>query len=118
MIESERTVGAAETSTERRYYWSSRVLDAETFAQMIRGHWAIENQLHWCLDMAFREDESRIRTDHGPENIALLRKIAMNLAKSERSNKRGIKAKLRLAARDDTYLLKLLQAGLPKIQAH
>ena len=64
------------------------------------------------------EDESRIRTDHGPENIALLRKIAMNLAKSERSNKRGIKAKLRLAGWDDTYLLKLLQAGLPKIQAH
>jgi predicted transposase YbfD/YdcC len=118
MIESERTVGAAETSTERRYYWSSHVVDAETFARMIRGHWGIENPLHWCLDMAFREDESRIRTDHGPENLALLRKIAMNLARSERSNKRGVKAKLKLAGWNEAYLLKLLQAGLPRIQAH
>ncbi len=74
---------------------------------MIRGHWGIENQLHWCLDVGFREDESRIRTDHGPENIALLRKIAMNLAKSERTNKRGIQAKRKLAAWNDAYLLKL-----------
>ena len=118
MIESERTVGAAETSTERRYYWSSRVVDAKAFAAMIRGHWGIENDLHWCLDMAFREDESRIRTDHGPENIALLRKIAMNLAKSERTHKKGIQAKRKLAAWSDDYLLKLLRAGLPKIQAH
>lgn len=118
MIESERTVGAAETSIERRYYWSSHVVNAETFAAMIRGHWGIENDLHWCLDMAFREDESRIRTDHGPENIALLRKIAMNLAKSERTHKRGIQAKRKLAAWSDDYLLKLLRAGLPGIQAH
>jgi predicted transposase YbfD/YdcC len=115
MIESERTVGA-ETSSERRYYWSSHGVDAETFAAMIRGHWGIENQLHWCLDVGFREDESRIRADHGPENIALLRKIAMNLAKSERSHKRGIQAKRKLAAWDDAYLLKLLRAGLPENQ--
>lgn len=118
MIESERTVGAAATSTERRYYWSSHGVDAEIFAAMIRGHWGIENQLHWCLDVGFREDESRIRTDHGPENISLLRKIAMNLAKAERSHKRGIQAKRKLAAWDDTYLLKLLRAGLPENQAH
>jgi len=117
MIESERTVGA-DTSTERRYYWSSHGVDAKSFAEMIRGHWGIENQLHWCLDVGFREDESRIRTDHGPENIALLRKIAMNLAKSERSNKRGVHAKRKLAAWDEAYLLKLLQAGLPENQAH
>jgi len=116
MIESERTVGAG-TSSERRYYWSSHAVDAGTFTAMIRGHWGIENQLHWCLDVGFREDESRIRTDHGAENIALLRKVAMNLAKSERSFKRGIQAKRKQAAWDDAYLLKLLQAGLPQIPA-
>jgi predicted transposase YbfD/YdcC len=116
MIESERTIGR-ETSTERRCYWSSHAVDATTFAAMIRGHWGIENQLHWCLDVGFREDESRIRTDHGPENIALLRKIAMNLDKSERSHKRGVQAKRKLAAWSDDYLLKRLQAGLPQNQA-
>lgn len=116
MMERERTIGA-ETSVERSYYWSSHVVGAEVFAAMIRGHWGIENQLHWCLDVGFREDESRIRTDHGPENIALLRKVAMNLAKSERSHKRGIQAKRKLAAWNDAYLFKLLQAGLPRNQA-
>jgi predicted transposase YbfD/YdcC len=116
MIESERTVGA-ETSLERRYYWSSHSVGAESFAAMIRGHWGIENQLHWCLDVGFREDESRIRTDHGTENVALLRKVAMNLAKSERSHKRGIQAKRKLACWNEAYLLKLLQAGLPGNQA-
>ena len=62
------------------------------------------------------EDQSRIRTDHGPENIALLRKVAMNLAKSERTHKRGIQAKRKLAAWNDEYLIKLLQAGLPEKQ--
>jgi len=117
MIESERTVGAAETSFERRYYWSSHVVDAKLFAEMIRGHWGIENQLHWCLDVGFREDESRIRTDHGPENLTLLRKIAMNLARSERTHKKGVQAKRKLAAWNDAYLLKLLRAGLPQKQA-
>jgi predicted transposase YbfD/YdcC len=113
LVESERTV-AGETSTERRYYWSSHAVNAEVLAGMIRGHWSIENQLHWCLDVGFNEDQSRIRTDHGPENIALLRKVAMNLAKSERTHKRGIQAKRKLAAWNDEYLIKLLQAGLPE----
>jgi len=113
MVERERTVGAAEKTIERRYYWSSHTVDAEVFCAMIRGHWGIENQLHWCLDVGFREDESRIRTDHGPENLALLRKIIMNLAKSETTHKKGIQAKRKRAAWDDPYLLTLLQAGLP-----
>jgi len=117
MLESERTVGNAKTSSERRYDWSRHIVDAKAFADMIRGHWGIENQRHGCLDVGFREDESRIRTDHGPGNLALLRKIAMNLAKSERTHKKGIQAKRKLAAWSDTYLLKLLQAGLPTDQA-
>jgi len=118
MIERERTVGSAPTTIQRQYYWSSHAEDAKTLGAMIRGHWGIENRLHWCLDVAFREDESRIRTDHGPENIALLRKVAMNLAKSERTSKRGIHAKRKLAAWDEAYLIKLLQAGLPQSQAN
>jgi predicted transposase YbfD/YdcC len=117
MLESERTV-EGRTSKEKRYYWSSHALGAETFGDMIRGHWGIENSLHWCLDVGFREDESRIRTDHGAENLALLRKVAMNLAKSERTHKRGIQAKRKLAAWNDEYLLKLLQAGLPQKPAN
>jgi predicted transposase YbfD/YdcC len=117
MIETESAVGEAAPSFDRRYYWSSHVLPAAKFAELIRGHWGIENSLHWCLDVAFREDECRIRTDHGAENIALLRKIAMNLAKNEKTNKRGIQAKRKLAAWDDAYLLKLLHAGLPSDQA-
>lgn len=116
MIESERTLGS-DTTIERRYYWSSHAVDARAFGEMIRGHWGIENQLHWCLDVAFREDESRVRTDHGPENLALLRKLAMNLARSDRSRKKGIQAKRKRAAWDDAYLLTLLQAGLPGNQA-
>jgi len=113
LVESERTVDG-QSSKERRYYWSSHGANAEVFARMIRGHWSIENQLHWCLDVGFNEDQSRIRTDHGPENVALLRKVAMNLAKSERTHKRGIQAKRKLAAWNDEYLIKLLQAGLPE----
>ena len=115
MVESERTVGAKPTTIERRYYWSSHTEDAATLGKMIRGHWGIENEVHWCLDVGFREDESRVRTDHGAENLALLRKIALNLAKSERSHKRGIQAKRKLACWKESYLLTLLQAGLPAV---
>jgi predicted transposase YbfD/YdcC len=116
MVDRERTVGDAPTSSERHYYWSSHVVDAQAFAAMIRAHWGIENTLHWCLDVGFREDESTIRTDHAAENVALLRKIAMNLAKGETSRKIGIRAKRRLATFDLTYLYKLLQARPPGIQ--
>ena len=118
MVERERTVGRGATSTERHYYWSSHVVDAKAFGAMIRGHWGIENQLHGCLDVGFREDESRVRTDHGPENLALLRKVVMNLAKSERTHKKGIQAKRKRAAWDVPYLLTFLQAGLSENQAH
>jgi predicted transposase YbfD/YdcC len=113
MVERERTVGSRPTTTERQYYWTSHGLDAQQLGAMIRGHWGIENSLHWCLDVGFREDASRTRRDHGPENLALLRKIALNLAKNERTFKRGAQAKRRQACLKDGYLLTLLQAGLP-----
>lgn len=115
LVESERTIGE-QTSIERRYYWSSHTLDAKALGKMIRGHWGIENELHWCLDVAFREDESSMHTDHGPENLALLRKIVLNLVKNERTCKRGMQAKRKRAAWDPAYLLTLLASGLPESQ--
>jgi predicted transposase YbfD/YdcC len=110
-IESERSVGE-KTSAETRYYISSLEPDAELLAKRIRAHWAIENELHWTLDMAFDEDHSRIRCNNGAENFALLRKIALNLIKAEKSAKQSVRVKRKRAGWDDTYLLRVLQSNV------
>lgn len=93
VVESIRRIGVEE-STERRYYISSLDgTDAAHIAAAIRGHWGIENQLHWTLDMAFREDECRIRSGHAAENFSRLRRIALNLLKSEKTLRIGLKVK-------------------------
>jgi len=74
----------------------------------VRRHWSIENELHWVLDIAFREDDSRIRVGHSAENMAVLRHIALNLLKQESSKRLGVKNKRLLAAWDNDYLLKVL----------
>jgi predicted transposase YbfD/YdcC len=107
MVESERIIGK-ETTTEKRYYISSLNGDAKQFAYGVRGHWGIENSVHWILDVAFREDESRIRKGNGAENFALLRHIALNLLKQEKSSKVGVKIKRNKAGWDNNYLLKVL----------
>ncbi len=97
------------TTLERRYFISS--LDGEkhkSIAQAIRKHWGIENQLHWVLDVSFNEDASRIRKDNSPENLAIVRHIALNLLKQEKSLKTGIKNKRKNAGWDEKYLLKVL----------
>lgn len=84
--------------------------DARAIAAAVRGHWGIENRLHWVLDVAFREDESRVRVGHAAENLAVLRHIALNLLRHERSANIGVKAKRLKAAWDEGYLLAVLAA--------
>lgn len=95
-------------STERRYYLSSLPLDIERFARAVRSHWGIENKVHWILDVRFGEDQSRARTGYAAENLATLRRLSLNLLKSEKTKKRGIRGKQNNASWDHAYLLKLL----------
>ena len=106
MVEAERRTGESLTR-ERRYYLTS-VTDAAAFGRAVRAHWGIENGLHWVLDIAFREDESRVRIAHGPENFAVLRHMAVNLLKGEHTAKVGVKAKRLKAGWDEHYLLTIL----------
>ena len=98
----------AETS-EVRYYICSLPLGVKRMASAARGHWGIENSLHWVLDMSFNEDQSRIRKDHGAENFGLLRRFAIGIIKQDTS-KGSIRRKRKKAAWDDSFLLTLLQA--------
>jgi predicted transposase YbfD/YdcC len=106
-VESQRTVGL-KMETEKRYYLLSLPLSAEQFAQVVRGHWGIENQLYWVLDVAFREDQCRVVQGYAPENLAVLRHIALNLITQEKSIKAGTRAKRMRAGWDDKYLFKVL----------
>ena len=96
-------------SAERRYSLSSLALDAEKFARVVRSHWGVENQLHLVLDVVFCEDQSRARTGHAAENLATLRRWALNLLKADtRKAKRSIKGRIKAAGWDHNYLLHLL----------
>lgn len=96
-------------TTERRYFISSRGgTDAAAFADAVRGHWSVENRLHWQLDVSFREDERRIRKGHGAENYSRLCRLALNLLKRDRTVKIGVHGKRLKAGWDEHYLLRLL----------
>ena len=86
LIEAIREV-QGKTTVERRYYLSSLPLGVETFARAVRGHWGVENKLHWALDVCFREDQSRARAGYAAENLATLRRLALNLLKREKTKK-------------------------------
>ena len=98
---------SAKINTETAYYLLSTPLSAERFGAVVRGHWGVENGLHWVLDVTMNEDQARNRKDHGPQNIALLRRLALNLAKLEGS-KESMSGKLKRAAWDDRFLTRLL----------
>lgn len=106
-VTAERRKGQ-EVSQETRYFLLS-FPDVNTFARAVRSHWGIENRLHWVLDLAFREDESRVRLGHAPENLAVLRHLALNLLRRETSSRVGIHAKRLKAGWDNAYLLRVLE---------
>jgi len=111
-IRSQRWIGD-EKSCEDRFHIAS-IVGAKRVLSAVRSHWSIENSLHWTLDMAFDEDRCRVRKDNGPENFAILRHIALNFLKQEKTCKRSIKGKRLLAGWKEDYLLKDL-AGLSKL---
>ncbi len=107
MVRAERRMSGKRTHATR-YYISSLANDARRLLASIRKHWGIENSLHWVLDIAFREDESRMRKLNSPENFAMVRHVAHVLLKQEKTEKVGIKAKRMKAAWDRDYLLQVL----------
>jgi predicted transposase YbfD/YdcC len=114
VVESRRRAGGPETaeSVERRSFISSLPVEgpqsAVRFAHAVRAHWGIESRVHWVLDVAFREDDSRVRVDHGPANLATLRHQTLNLLRREKSAKVGVKGKRLKAGWDNRYLERVL----------
>lgn len=108
-MEATREVPPQGVSCERRYYISTfDGTNAQRLASAVRGHWGIENRLHYVLDVSFAEDQCRVRKGYAAENFSRIRRIALNLLRRETSKKRGIKGKRLNAARDHGYLLNLL----------
>jgi len=111
-----KAIGIAISNTQRdgkdcnevRYYILSKYLSGKGFAEAVRDHWAIENRLHWQLDVTFQEDQSRIRKGHADANFSILRRTALSLLKNESTAKVGIKNRRLTAGWDDSYLEKVL----------
>jgi predicted transposase YbfD/YdcC len=109
MVEARRTVHGKE-SVERRYYLSSLPADAPRFGRAVRGHWGVENSLHWVLDVVFGEDQSRARSGFAAENLAATRRLAINLLRRDKTCQRSLKGKLMRAAIDPDYLKRILSS--------
>ena len=110
-VRSMREVNA-QSSTEIRFYISSREANAESLGKGIRDHWGIENKVHHVLDVAYREDKCRVRKDHGAENLSVLRRATQNMIKLEKSKKLSTNKKRTLAAVNPEYRLRLLDMAM------
>ena len=108
MVKSERKLPGQSESIERRYYISSLPFNALKAASVIRGHWGIENQAHWILDVAFREDEQNANAGNIAENMSMIRRLSLNLLKQEKTAKCGIEIKRQMAGWDNEYLLQVI----------
>jgi predicted transposase YbfD/YdcC len=108
MAITESTDSQGRCRLEARYYILSVLLSAQEFAEAVRGHWGIENNLHWQLDVSFREDECRVHRDHAPANLSVIRRFALGLLKRETSCRRGIETKRLKCAANDEYREKVL----------
>ena len=111
-VESIRSLNSAHTrvGSEIRYFLSSCPDSPAVLGQAIRSHWTVENALHWVLDVTFREDDSRVRDRTAARNLALLRKIALNIVGQDKTTKASLRGKRKKAAWNDAYMLKLLVA--------
>jgi predicted transposase YbfD/YdcC len=107
LVFSERQELGKEKTEEVRYYIGSRAAKAKAYANSIRSHWGIENGLHWVLDVSFDEDHCRMRTDHSPENMALLRRLALCLLKKH-GGQGSIRGKRLQSGWNDDFLLEIL----------
>ena len=103
-----QTLRGGKASSEVRYYILSKPVSGKRFAEAVRTHWSIENQLHWQLDVTFGEDQSRVRKGHADANFSSLRRTALSLLKNEKTAKVGVKNKRLTAAWSDDYLEKVL----------
>jgi predicted transposase YbfD/YdcC len=108
MVYAERQVGDEELEVETRFFISSLAPKVKTFARAVRGHWGIENRLHWSLDVTFAEDQSRVRKNHGPANLGMLRRLALSIVQQDTSSKDSLRGKRLSAGWDEERLLKLL----------
>lgn len=112
LIESEREEKGTIRNERRTYISSLDGSDPARLGKVVRDHWSVENRLHWMLDVVFHEDDCKVRKDHGPQNLSLLRKLALMLVRKESTNKRGAAVKRKRAAWDNDYLLKVISAGI------
>jgi len=109
VVEGVRKIGG-KSSSQIRYFISSLETNADHMLKCIRTHWEVENKLHWNLDITFREDDSRVRKGHAPENLSVIRKLALNLLRRNKSRKGGAKTKRLICAVDTDFLLEVLNS--------
>lgn len=107
-VDATREVKGVETSEVRYYISDEKVCDAAYYNMLVRGHWSIENKLHWHLDVTFKEDRCRVRTGNAPENLSTIRKIALQLI-TRMDDKLSMKKRQYKAALDSGYMKKLIK---------